>query len=411
VASDELLLTHPDPSAPRYVHLAIDGASLLRRSWKGAAKQRSSSRDFPDPQAARDALEREVAVRLREGFVFARDAAGTPTGDPVLRCAPPNRDGPQAFDLHPEGHTLAVGSLHRGAYGADLHVIDVTTGRRRLVHTETPGSGPARQTFIHAVLFDADGVGLVYALNGETRHLDLASGATQILASYDQFGSARFNPFCVRPAQDAARRRLLLFDSDDRVRVRDTSTGEDLLVLSVADQPECRAGALSPSGRLLALAYGLDDATVQLWHVDTGRLVGSARFPFPFSGTNGRTGIGNLGFDPTERLLLASGGFAEGPFAMPVDGDTLAWAVGGPNRTGRYGTCHGWQYSPDGDLLAIGGRLGATLHRPTGEPSPVLLAPSHTGRTHRVVFSADGTRLACGGDTGQLSVHRLTGRT
>jgi hypothetical protein len=272
VASDELLLTHPDPPASRYVHLAVDGARLLRRSWKGAGKQRHSSREFPDPQAARDGLEREVAARMREGFVFVRDPADTPVGQLVLRCASPNRDGPQTFDLHPEGHTLAVGSLHRDAYGADLHLIDVTTGQRRLVHTEPPGSEPARQTFIHAVLFDADGTGLIYALNGETRHLDLASGATRILASYEQFSSARFNPFCVRPTQDAARRRMVLFDADDQVRIRDTSTDDDVFAMIVADQPECRAGALSPSGQLLALAYGVHDATVQLWNVDSGRL-------------------------------------------------------------------------------------------------------------------------------------------
>lgn len=405
VPTDELLLTHPDSPAPRHLHLAVDGARLLRRSWRGDAKARHSGRDFPNPQAARDALAREAAARMREGFVFVRDSAGTPPGEPVLRCAPPNRDGPQTFDLHPHGHTLAVASLDRDAYGADLHLVDVMTGRRRLVHTETPGSGPARQTFIHTVLFDADGTGLVYALNGETRHLDLSTGTTRVLARYEQFSTARFNPSCARPAQDATRQRLLLFDADDRVRVSTTSTGDDVLVLHTADQSECRTGALSPSGQLLALTYGVHDSTVQLWHVDTGRLLHSTRFPFPFTSTTGRTGISHLGFDPTERFLLATGGFAEGPFALPIDGDTLAWAVPDPYRTDRYGTCFSWQYSPHGDLLAIGGRLGATLHLPTGQAASVTLAPSYTGRTHRVVFSADGTLLACGGDTGQLSVH------
>ncbi|WP_281179673.1 LuxR C-terminal-related transcriptional regulator [Actinoplanes subtropicus] len=70
MAPDELLLTHPDPAAPRYVHLATDGARLLRRSWQGAAKPRHSSRDLPNPRAARDALDCEAAARLREGFVF-----------------------------------------------------------------------------------------------------------------------------------------------------------------------------------------------------------------------------------------------------------------------------------------------------------------------------------------------------
>ncbi|GIG06195.1 WD40 repeat domain-containing protein [Catellatospora coxensis] len=410
MSTDQLLLTHPDPPTPRHLRLEVDGARLRRCTWRGSGKERCSSRDFPNHEAARDALAREAAARMREGFAYVRDAAGTPPGEPVLRCAPPNRYGPQTFDLHPQGHTLAVASLRRDAYGADLHLVEVATGRRRLVHTEAPGSGPTGQTFIHAVLFDADGTGLVYALNGETRHLDLATGTTRVLAHYEHLGNARFNHFCTRPAQDATRRRLLLFDAGDQVRVRDTGTGEDVLVVPVADRPECRAGALSPSGRLLALAFGVDDSIVQVWHVETGQLLHSTPFPFPFSGTTGRTGIRDLGFDPGERFLVAAGGFAEGPFALPVGGDTLAWAVPDPYRTDRYGTCFGWQYSPSGDLLAIGGRLGATLHLPDGAPSPVPLALSHTGRTHRVVFSADGTLLACGGDSGRLSVHRVTGQ-
>ncbi|MFD0591976.1 hypothetical protein ACFQZ4_04890 [Catellatospora coxensis] len=297
MSTDQLLLTHPDPPTPRHLRLEVDGARLRRCTWRGSGKERCSSRDFPNHEAARDALAREAAARMREGFAYVRDAAGTPPGEPVLRCAPPNRYGPQTFDLHPQGHTLAVASLRRDAYGADLHLVEVATGRRRLVHTEAPGSGPTGQTFIHAVLFDADGTGLVYALNGETRHLDLATGTTRVLAHYEHLGNARFNHFCTRPAQDATRRRLLLFDAGDQVRVRDTGTGEDVLVVPVADRPECRAGALSPSGRLLALAFGVDDSIVQVWHVETGQLLHStpsrSRSPAPpaapGSGTWGST--------------------------------------------------------------------------------------------------------------------------
>jgi len=337
---------------------------------------------------------------MQEGFVLLRDPDNAAPGEIVMQCAVPNRSASDFFDLHPDGHTLVVGTMLHEAYGAEIHLIDIRTGRQRLVHAEPVTS---EQTFIHAVLFDANGSGIVYAVNGETRHLDLDTGASTVVASYRQFTTARFNPFRIRPAWDQARNRLLVFDAEDVVRVLDAA-GNPLLEVSTRDRPECQAGALSRSGRLLVL--GFESLETEVWDVDTGELSTTYRFPLPFDRSSSGLGLRAVGFDPTERFVVADGGFAEGPGAMSLESGALAWAIRDPHRTDRWGTCHSWNYSPDGHLLAVGGRGKVELRDAgTQELVPGQLPPSATGHTRRVVFSADGRLIAAGGSTGRLSIH------
>lgn len=413
--TDEITLVHHGFPKPKYVRLRVDGGSLRRESGSGSSgKPRHSVKDCGSPTDAGYALAKETHKRLRDGFVMLRDAAEAAVGEPVLVAAAPNRCGSEVLDVHPGGHTLVVGTMLKEAYGAEIHLVDIATGVRRLVHTEPAGE---RQTFLHTVRFDASGQGVVYALNGETRHLDLATGAWRTLAAYEQWQTSDFNPFCVRPSWDRARQRLLVFDAANRVRVLDTD-GKALLEIDVARQPECRAGALSPSGRLLALTFGMGPAHVEVWDVDTGRQVQRHGFPFPFPADRGLAGCGGvavLGFDPTERFLVANGGFAEGPFAMALDTGALAWAVPDPHRTDRWGTCYAWAFSPDGTRLAVGDRGVLALRDPaTGTALPLTDLPglpdpqlrTGTGRTYRVVYTDAGDRLVCGGDGGRIVVLR-----
>ena len=71
----------------------------------------------------------------------------------------------------------------------------------------------------------------------------------------------------VRPSQDAARRRLVVFDEGSVVRVLDERGRTVAQVPTASPTTVCRAGAISPSGRLLALyrvsrdlVYGQADA-------------------------------------------------------------------------------------------------------------------------------------------------------
>ncbi|WP_194292803.1 WD40 repeat domain-containing protein [Streptomyces smaragdinus] len=338
---------------------------------------------------------------MHDGFVLLRDLAKVAFGEPVLVCAAPNRCSSKALDLHPEGHTVVVGTTLKEANGAEIHLIDVRTGIRQLVHTEPPDT---QQTFLHTVRFDADGQGVVYALNGHTRHLDLDTRTSRTLASYEQYQTANFNPFCAQPSWDRARRRLLVFDTGNRVRVLD-GAGKPLLDLDVTQRPECRASALSPSGRLLALAFGMRD--IEVWDVDSGLQVHRHRFPFPFDRSSAGCGVDSIGFDPTEQSLIANGGFAEGPCSMALDTGKLEWAVPDPHRTDRWETCYGWGFSPDGSQLAVGDRGTVCLRdAATGAKAPVQPFHTGTGRTYRVVFSDTGDFFVCGGDNGSIVVLR-----
>ncbi|MFE0378286.1 WD40 repeat domain-containing protein [Streptomyces inhibens] len=406
---DEITLAHLGFPKPKNVRLWVDGGWLRRESMTGTAgTPRQSGKDYGSPEKARDTLAKEVRKRMHDGFVLLRDSAEAAFGEPVLVCAAPNRCSSGVLDLHPEGHTVVVGTTLKDAYGAEIHLIDVRTGIRQLVHAEPPG---ARQTFLHTVRFDAGGRGVVYALNGQTRHLDLDTGTSRTLASYEEHQTADFNPFCAQPSWDRARHRLLVFDAGNRVRVLDNAR-EPLLDLDVAGRPICRAGALSPSGRLLVLAFGTPADDIEVWDVDAGRQVHRHRFPFPFDRSSAGCGVDSLGFDPTERYLIANGDYAEGPCSMALDTGKLEWAVPDPSRTDRWGTCYGWGFSPDGSRLAVGDRDRVCLRdAATGAEAPVQLPFTGTGRTHRVVFSDAGGLLACGGDSGSIVVLRAGGDT
>jgi hypothetical protein len=417
VEREEIVLTRPDRPRATFCRLTLDGARVSRATWAGDGKPRQSSRDIEGPPgAARNAYIKEVRKKMNEGFVFLRPEADAAPGRLVLECLAPNRHASDAFDLRPDGAELAVGTALKNGYGAEIHVIDVATGERRLVHAEPVGP---RQTFVHAVRYDADGTALVYALNGQTRRLDLETGATRVLAAYEQWKSASFNPFCVRPEWDAARRRLLVFDAGDLVRVLDADGSLLLEVCTEAGTTECRAGALSPSGRLLALyrpsrgvVYHHQDALhdttneIEVWDVAARRR--TARIPVP-AALRERS-LDKIGFDPTETLIVTNPGPVQGPCALSIDTGEPAWHFPDAHRTDRWDTCFAWAYAPSGGPLAIGRwHDGAVdLRDPaTHEPWPGQLERPERHRVKRIAFSRDGRLMAAGGDSGTLTLRKI----
>ncbi|MEO3749444.1 WD40 repeat domain-containing protein [Streptomyces sp. B6B3] len=416
----------------RFYRIAVDGSRLVRVAWtEGRTPRETVVECDSEREAARESAKLR-GKKLREGFAYVADAERAAHGDVVFDVQVPNRCSAEAFDLSPDGRTLVVGTMLREAYGAELHLIDVGTGERRLVHAEAvaptgEGAGGPTQTFLHAALFDATGTRLVYAMNGETRLLDLGSGETQVLARYEEFADARFNPFRLRPALDAARRRLLLFDAGDRVRVlgpersdggasqASGAWGRDPLFETGTARPgfECWAAGLSPSGRLLALCfsrgsrYRADDpqvTEVEIWDVDRG--VELCRIPM------GRPAY-VVGFDPSETELVAAVEFADGPCAFSVETGRLLWHFPDPFRDDRWATCYGWAYSPDGGTLAIGRRgetevVDAATRRADPAFAPIP-GDAGTGRTRTVRFSADGGLMAAGGDSGRIILRRRCG--
>ena len=264
---DDVTLTDPNGAKPKYARVVRDGTTVTRETWTGTGKRRVTVNEFADDHQAWRGFDKETRTRMRQGYVYLRDIADTPSGGLVMQCVVPGVGLGYGFDLHPDGTTLATGFGSDRNGTAVMHLVDVATGVRTLVHTDPPVAGRSQQ-WLYDVLFDSTG-GLVSTLNHETRRLDLATGLQRVIADTVNLTTSRFNPHCVHPSQDASRRRLLVFDADTTVRVLDAD-GATVLKLPLADHPECRSGALSPSGRLLALAFG---ATVDVWEVRhrTGR--------------------------------------------------------------------------------------------------------------------------------------------
>ncbi|MDT0548871.1 MULTISPECIES: WD40 repeat domain-containing protein [Streptomyces] len=408
---DTTMRSSADPAKVRFYRIAVEGSRLIRSAWTEGRRPRETVTECAsEPEAERE-FEKQCWKKLREGFACVADAAQAARGAVVLDVKVPNRCWAEAFDLSPDGRTLAVGTMLKDAYGAEIHLIDVGTGHRRLIHTEPVGD---RQTFVHAVHFDAGGEHVVYALNEETRLFNPASGQTRVLARYREFQDAHFNSFRVRPSWDAARRRLLLFDTGDRVRIVGTldQDGNDVFATS-GERPSmrCWAGALSPSGKLMALCftkgsrYKDDDpevTEVEIWDIDRRKVV--RRIPMdrkPHS----------IGFDPADTLLVANPESHEGPRAYSLETGELVWHFPHPFLADRGATCYGWAYSPDGSTLAIG-RRGDTdvVDAVTRHSDPAFAhrpGDLGTGRTYTVRISADGTLVASGGDTGRIIVRKL----
>lgn len=397
--------------------MTLDGTRVSRATWAGDGKPRVSGRDFAAHEV-RHAYDKEVRKQMAAGFVFLRAEADAVPGQLVLDCLAPGGGASDAFDLRPDGGEIAVGVTLKDAYGAEIHLIDVATGERRLVHAEPVGAGRTF-TVVHAVRYDADGTGLVYALNGETRRLDLESGATSVLAAYEQWKSASFNPYCVRPMWDDARRRLLVFDAGDMVRVLDADGSVRLEVPTKADTTECRAGALSPSGRLLALyrpsrgvvyrhSDAVHDATneIEVWDVAAGRLAARVAVPAPLREKQ----LHEIGFDPTESLIVANPDPVQGPCALSIDTGELAWHFPDARQADHWGTCFTWAYGPSGGPLAIGRWHddAVDLRDPaTREPWPGTLERLERHRVKRIAFSRDGRLMAAGGDGGRLTLRKI----
>lgn len=375
---------------------------LSRRQWTGGGKPRESTKAFNTEGEARDALEKETRAKMRDGFVFRRPADEIDPGSPLFQCVVPRTMGDGPFiDIGPDGNTLAIGATLREPQRIEISTVDIRTGVRRLVHTESGrvGLGEVR---LHAMAYDADGSRIIFAVNGETRELVLDSGAIRVLAVHD---TCTFNPVFAQPCWDAARERLLVFDKE-RIRVLDAD-GEPLFDLPVGERPEFRTAALSPSGQLVALTFG-DLSQVEIWNVDSDRQIMARRFPYPPNFTGAPTGIRRLGFDPTQQLLVAGGAYLSGWFGMTVDSGELRWAVTDRSYPDRYERCPDWAYSPTGTVVASGSWNGivtmfeaATMRRE--EPTYRSGRPFSVSQ---IVFSRDGALLFISDASGRISVHK-----
>jgi hypothetical protein len=387
-AARESDLTLADGVKTRHWRARLDGATLVQTTWADGGKPKETVRALASAAAAAAELDKLERRRFADGYARLHDYEAVRPGVAVFECY-----GPVLHDLSADGTALAL-----ARYGAAkdrwcrVERVETLTGARRVVFEEPASArvGP----YVHAALFDHAGESLVVLLNTHTFRVDLRTGAREPLAGYEEFRTSRFNPHVVRPSQDAARRRLVVFDTGDVVRV--VEGGRALLEVSTTSPTaECRGGRVSPSGRLLAVyrvsrgvAYNHPDARVdttnevEVWEIDAGRPLTKIAMPEP---------VGQVGFDPADEHLIVSFG-CYGPAAYSLASGEKVWQYGGPARP-LDSICYGWSFSPDGSLLAVGRSHEICLYRGKArEPAPFPDAGAY--RAERVVFSGNGRVFA-----------------
>lgn len=344
----------------------------------------SPSADWHYPQLVRR--------KLGEGFVYFGDGAAAGLYEPLFRAAA----GSAIFDLHPDAHAVAYATLRSEAYGADLHVLDLRTGRSRVVHSVEHDHARPRQTWIRDVGYHPGGEAIYFTLNAGAYKLDLAPAKRRVvqrsrgkLVAHNQarlvFGDERGD---ARIDMDPARRFLLAYDASS-VRVLSTADERTIFAQPAWGPAGLRTAAISPSGRLVAIA---DEArTLRVFDVATRKEVDRRTL---------EQDIFRVGFTPDDKqLLVAQGWMYEGPYIYAIGARREVFRFtderGAPRRTPS------WSFSPDGKTLALCGR--DLLVCAAGTWQALRSAPASCGRA---VFSREGRLLATGG--AEFVVHKAT---
>ncbi|XHS77144.1 caspase family protein [Burkholderiaceae bacterium UC74_6] len=197
----------------------------------------------------------------------------------------------------------------------------------------------------------------------------------------------------IRALAADARGELLLTASEDKTarlwRIADRSLLRVLRPPIGADNDgKLYAAALTPDGRVAAVAGWTEDNEVYLFDSDDGRMRGRIE---------GLPNVVNaLAFSPDGQLLavLLWGGQGLRLYASG-DGWKTAREVG--NDAGYGGSGYGLAFSPDGRTLATSDESGAVrLYALRGASLWLQSTQRLSGRPHGLAFSPDGRRLAVG---------------
>jgi WD40 repeat protein len=170
----------------------------------------------------------------------------------------------------------------------------------------------------------------------------------------------------------------------------DTQTGKPRLS-PPGHTREVNSVAFSPDGRWLA--SGSADLTIRVWDLATGTLRHKLE---------GHTNlVANVAFSPDSKLLAS--GSEDGTIALwdPATGTRIRSVKGHNGKVSL-------RFSPDGKLMAAGTADGGVQMWSVlnGERARVLPG-LHKGLVQCLAFSADGQRLATGGQDGKLVITDL----
>lgn len=321
----------------------------------------------------------------------------------------------------PDGKTCFTGTT-RGS----VDIWNLTSGER--IGEPLPHPGLA----VKSLAISSDGTMLLSGCSdGSIRIWDVESRT--VTGQMQQTGSVR--DIAISPDK-----KLFITGSDDRVaRLWDVSRreiiGEPLAEPDGVRGVPVMAVAFSPNGQQVAIG----SRTAQIWDVSTRQRIGPA-MPHIYR-------VSSLAFAPDGKTLFtgswdhhlrrwripegeligdairldeACSGVAVSPDGkhIAVAGDVgmvrIVKALSGiviGQRLEHGGPVDGISWSHKGSHLIVNSRTGSTLlwKIPSSQPSRIagpLTQPSHYEIT-ALAISSDGTRLACGGESGEIDVWNL----
>jgi WD40 repeat protein/tRNA A-37 threonylcarbamoyl transferase component Bud32 len=280
------------------------------------------------------------------------------------------------------------GRLASGSYDGTVKIWDPATGQEILTLGDHSG-------FVTSVAFSADGRRFASGSHDQTVKVwdamawDGASGVIQHPLRTFRHASRVVSVAWSGP--DVG--RLAVASADHLVKVWDTATGQEALVLRGHAKPVLGL-AFSPDGR--CLATGGEDHAVKLWDLTTE--------PEVVALGGALNTVYHVAFGP-DGVCLASANADR-----TVRRWDLAAGVELPPLRGHTGAVWGVAFHPEGRLLASAGedRTIRLWDAASGQQTSVLC--EHTGMVRGVAFSPDGCRLASGSHDGTVKVWDLPAR-